>query len=1092
MKFAPLLILLLSMSAQAGNWVVEFKTAPSKKQLNQLKVHHQIELFDNIENDYFKRAYLVESDSSVEALRTSLSTIVKVEGIEAVTTVESLSVKPAGELSRHKSDDQLLSYQWGLVSQGQEVRRDKDDINYVMIKDEAQDSQGPDLLTLLGDRVNDLPADVLASLLASQPKAQAASDINFVGFLAAIKTRPVAKEVKVAVLDSGIDFGHPDLKNVIAKNLVECNSEGNTDYETRDDNDQNGVPGDCLGWNFTVHKSDPRAKLPMDDAGHGTHVAGIIAAEANNQVGVSGLGTNIKIVPVKVLHKDESSEEARQIAFTDRVARGILYAVKREVDVINLSLGWLRQSDTKYLREAVNAALARGIPVIAAAGNNGSNARLFPCSYPGVICVGATTIAGKKADFSNHGGNVDIFAPGDNILSTWPVTLVPLDFSVHGNEIQSGTSQATPFVSGVVAQLKAQLGPLSLPEIQARLMLSSQKDILKTDEKLGLSGRLDMAKALSVEKQPALRPVFKSLDEISYTLKDRKFRVPLPIVNYWQEASDIRIKLSLQSPGIELSRDEFIVAKMEEAKSITIPVDGRIIDLKSDRTTTLKVEIESNDKKETYYHVVNFVRLLIDDPEVESKGVAFLGSAKPLVLVENGELTPLITTLESFYGTAAPEWFLRRNTENGVEFSFFKASETSVEEVAGFKLDGAKRILGINSLDFNGDNIDDRFVRSTAVDEEGNENAIVYSFRNKKGEPLFAEYSDWTFKPDVVVANETLAYTKAMIGDQMVVPSPVIVSEGVLPEHQQPTGFFDERDEATRKRIYILDPQVVDQKVELKTIALDTRENIEKWREQLGLRWSDPFKVSTILAPTLQEHQSGIVRVLISGGHASRRVDAVLSIKSKTQFELAKVSSAGIRAEDQQAVRVSEMSADRFARHERTGFIGFYDGKRARTSVIGSQVLTQPYALKDEFDSYTGHIASFLNGENLTSVYTSASRLILVQDEGQERRVLERPLERFDFLPGQVFNELFWPIAREDQNGDLFPSLYVDASSIHTNSVHVIEVTKDGILAPMEQSVLLPPNCKPLNPVILPSEKAHRTTMICVEKERGFVFKFVK
>ena len=1092
MKFAPLLILLLSMSAQAKNWVVEFKQTPTKKQLEQIKKTNNIELFDNLDHDYFKRTYLVESDVDSTILAKELGKIAKVEMIEAVTTVESLSVKPAAELNRHQSDDQLLSYQWGLVSQGQQVRRDKDDINYVMIKDSAQAAQGPDLLTLLGDRVNDLPPEVLAALLANQPKTGAASDINYVQYLQLAKSMPAAKEVKVAVLDSGIDFGHPDLKNVIAKNLVECNSEGNTNYETRDDNDQNGVPGDCLGWNFTVHKSDPRAKLPMDDAGHGTHVAGIIAAEANNQNGVAGFGKNIKIVPVKVLHKDESSEEAKQIAFTDRVARGILYAVKREVDVINLSLGWLRQSDTKYLREAINAALARGIPVIAAAGNNGSNARLFPCSYPGVICVGATTIEGKKADFSNHGGNVDIFAPGDNIISTWPVTLVPLDFSVHGNEIQSGTSQATPFVSGVVAQLKAHIENLTIPEIQARLMLSSQNDILKTNEKLALSGRVDMAKALTIEKQSAVRPVFKSLDEISYTLKDRKFRVPLPIVNYWQEARDITINVSIESAGIELGRSEFKVAGIDEAKSVTIPVEGRIIDLKSDRTTTLKVSIESNGESKNYYHIINFVRLLIDDPEVESRGVAFLDKAKPLVLVQNGEITPLITTLESFYGTAAPEWFLRKNSEDGVEFSFFKTGIESIEEVAGFKLKGAKRILGINSLDFNNDGEDDRFIRSTAVDEAGNENAIVYSFRNKKGEPLFGELSDWTFKPDVVVANETLAYTKASLGELAQVPSPVIVAEGVLPEHQQPTGFFDERDEATRKRIYVLDPQLTDGKVSLKTIAIDTKENIEKWRSELGLRWSDPFRISTILAPTLAEHQEGIVRVLISGGHASRRVDAILSIKSKSEFALAKVVSGGVRPEDQQAVRVSEISSERFARHERTGFIGFYDGKRARTSVIGSELVSQPYALKDEFDNYTGHIASFLNEDNLTSVYTSASRLILVQDDGQGRRVLERPLERFDFIPGQVFNELFWPIARADQNGDLFPSLYVDASSIHTNSVHVIEATKDGIIAPMEQSVLLPPNCKPLNPVILPGEKAHRTTMICVEKERGFVFKFVK
>lgn len=1093
MKFAPLLLLAFCFSAQASQWVVEFKKAPKKSQLIQIAKKTKIELFDNFDNDYFKRTYLIESSSDKALVEQELNAVLSVQTIEAISQIESLSVQPAKELKRYTSNDQLLPYQWGLVSQGQKVRRDKDDINYILIEDSSQNQNTPDWMTLLGDRLNDLPPDVLANLLAQTPKGAAAADVNYAGFLKAVKDKEPGREITVAVLDSGIDFGHPDLKNVVSKNLVECNADGNTNYETREDLDENGVPGDCLGWNFTVHKSDPRAKLPMDDAGHGTHVAGIIAAEANNGHGVSGLGSNIKIVPVKVLHRDEGSEEAKQIAFTDRVARGILYAVKRNVDVINLSLGWLRQADTKYLRESINAALARGIPVIAAAGNNGSNARLFPCSYPGVICVGATTIEGKITDFSNHGGNVDIFAPGDNIVSTWPVTLVPLDFSVHGNEIQSGTSQAAPFVTGAVAQLKAYLKDLTLPEIQARLMLGAQVDMLAKDNTLGLSGRLDMAKSLMVEKQPVVRPVFKSLDEISYTLKDKRFRFPLPIVNYWQDSDEVVINIEIENDGISLKRNEFKIKEIKEAKSVTIPVDGEITNIKSDRTAKLVVEIEVNGVKQRFSHTINFVRLLIDDPEVEEKTVAFVDKPKPLVLVQEGTLTPLISTLESFYGTAEPEWFLRRNLEKGVEFSFFKATEDKIVETAGFAIESAKRVLGLLNIDFNQDGVDDRMVRTTAVNEEDEENAIVYSFRAKDGSALFGTKSDWKLTPDVAVANETLAFISSNIEGVGRVPSPIFVAEGRLPEHQQPTGFFDQRDESLRKRVYVFDPQLDEnENVILKTIAIDTQKNVEIWKKQLGLRWSDPFKLSTILAPSLEEHQAGAVRVLISAGHASRRVDAVLTITSKDIFSLEKINLSGIRPEGQDAVRVSQITNDRFARHERTGFIGFYDGKRARTSVIGSSVNSQPYVLKNEFDNYSGHVASFVANDILTSIYTTSNRLLVVQDNGQDQKVLERPLERFDFLPGQVFNELFWPVARENEAGDLFPSLYVDASSIHTNSVHVIEASEKGIVAPMEQSVLLPPNCKPLNPVILPGEKAHRTAMICVEKERGFVFKFVK
>ncbi len=1092
MKLLSTFILsILSTTILANDYIVEFKNIPSTEKIKNLSKKIKIERFDSFKNYYFNRAYFVQSSLPKADLVNLINSSLKVNSIEPVSQIAAMSVSPAQTLSRFNIDDQLLAYQWGLVSQGQKVRKDKDDINYVLVQDQASQNNTPAWLTLLGDQAQNLPPEVLASLLNQTTNHVDHSDINFIGFQSILRNE--LPEVKVAVIDSGIDFGHQDLKNAVAKNLAECNDDGGTNYDSREDLDDNGVPGDCLGWNFTVHKNDPRAKLPMDDAGHGTHVAGIIAAQSKNNFGVSGMGNNIKIVPIKVLHQDESSDEAKQISFTDRVARGILYAIKRDVDVINLSLGWLRQSDTKYLREAVNAALARGIPVIAAAGNNGSNARLFPCSYPGVICVGASTIEGKSADFSNHGGNVDIYAPGESILSTWPVTRVPLEFSVHGYEIQSGTSQATPFVSGAVAQLKAMNQGIRLPEIQARLLLSSNSDILKQNPKIGLSGRLDMAKLISITEQPAIIPVFKNLDEISYTLSDRKFRFPLPIVNYWKAASDIKVRVSTNSHGIELVRHDFLLEELANAKSKTLPIEGKIVNTQSDRSVELKIEITENDTTKTYYHNINFVRLLINDPEVEEKTISFLGQSKPLALVQEGELVPLITTLESFYGTAAPEWFLRRNVDNNVEFSFFKVTDQAIEETQGFSLKNSKRILSIISMDFNSDEKDDRLVRSTKVNDAGEETAIVYSFRSKSGDLLFGDKSDWSLSPDVAVANESLAFIKAELTENLHVPAPIFVAEGKLPESQQPTGFFDRRDEMTRKRIYTLNPIVNENgEVVLETLSIDTPKNIEKWKEELGLRWSDKLEIVSLIAPTFTENSERKVRILAVGGHAFRRVEAIIHVQAKDEFTIEKISTKGIRLENQESVRISSINNNLFSRHEHSGFIGFYDGKRARTSVIGDELKNQTFKISNEFDNFTGHIGSFLTEDQLTSIYSTSNKLVLVQQLSNEQRVLERPLERFDFLPGQVFNELFWPIARENSKGILIPSLYVDTSSIHTNSIHVIEIDNDKIIAPMHQSVLLPPNCKSLNPVVLPHEISHRTTMLCLEKERGFVFKFVK
>ncbi len=1096
MKFAPLLLLLCCVNAQASQWIVEFKESPSAQVLKQLQKKHKIERFDNFENDYFKRAFLVDTELSATQLKAQLDPVIPVNMVEGITQVQALSIEPSDSLERHYVNDQLFRYQWGMVSQGQRVRRDKDDINYVMLQDPAAASSAttPDWLNILGEHAQNLPPEVLVQLLSQNTSTNvvARSDVNYVGFLEAIKGRETARDIVVAVIDSGVDVGHPDLKNVILRNPQECNEDGSINYETRDDLDGNDVPGDCIGWNFTVHKNDPRAKLPSDSLGHGTHVAGIIAAQADNATGVSGFGHNIKILPIKVLNEDETSAEARQIALTDRIARGILYAIKRQADVINLSLGWLRQADTNYLREAVNAALARGIPVIAAAGNNGARARLFPCSYPGVICVGATRIDGAIADFSNHGGSVDILAPGDSILSTWPVTRIPMVFSVHGYEIQSGTSQATPFVSALAAQLRAYHPEARLNEIQARLMLGANEDILKANPKLALSGRTDMAKSLLVEEQSVVRPMFKSLDEISYKLADRRFRFPLPIMNYWRESGEVKVHVAMTSAAVRLARQDFTIEQIAQGRSVILPIEGELSDLSLDHAVAIEVTIDLNGQKKTYHHSVNFVRLLIDDPEVDERLVEFKDGVKPLALVQEGKISTLITTIESFYGTSDNEWFLRRNDEAGVELTFFSPSQDKIVEGATFMLNGAKRLLGLLKMDFNRDGLDDRLIRSTVVDAEGNENAIVYSFRAQDGSNLFGEYSDWKFVPDVAVANDTLAFVSGELPGVGTVPVPIFVAQGTLPEAQQPTGFFDTRDEATRNRIYALVPKIVNGKVELTTVALDTLDMMKQWREKLQLPWNEPLKILTILAPSVQEHRDGTIRVLINGGHASRRLDAVIKISSPTSIEVEAVDLKGIRPENQTPVRVANLDEERFSRHERTGFVGFYDGKRARMSVVGSEMSSLPYSLKDEFDYYSGHVASFVAKGQLTSVYTSSNRLVMINNQNGIEQVLERPLERFDFIPGEIFNELFYPIARQSEDGSLIPSLYVNASDIHSNSVHIIEARDGGFVASMEQSLLLPPNCKALNPIILPGEKKHRTTLLCLENSRGFVFKFVR
>jgi thermitase len=211
-----------------------------------------------------------------------------------------------------------------------------------------------------------------------------------------------AASVVVAVVDTGVDVDHEDLAARLA-------------------------PG---GLDVVGNDADPN-----DEQGHGTHVAGIIAAAANNGVGIAGAAPGCRILAIRA--------GGAELDIAD-VAEGVLHAVQQGAKVINLSLG--ASSDSPTMREAVDQAVVAGVLVVAAAGNYGSTTPFYPAAYEAALAVGATTPDDARASFSNHGSWVELAAPGVDILST--------TFD-GGYGLKSGTSMACPLVAGAAALLKS-------------------------------------------------------------------------------------------------------------------------------------------------------------------------------------------------------------------------------------------------------------------------------------------------------------------------------------------------------------------------------------------------------------------------------------------------------------------------------------------------------------------------------------------------------------------------------------------------------------------------------------------------------------
>ncbi len=230
--------------------------------------------------------------------------------------------------------------------------------------------------------------------------------------------------VKIAVLDTGIETGHPEFSNQF---------KFDKDFVNIIDGSQQFV-GDFLDMD----------DVPDDLVGHGTHVAGIIASQGRKMP--VGVAPKCQVIPVKVLGALKDNGQIVGAGLIDDIDAGIKYAVDQGADVINMSLGIKHQGGGLPHKDIIAYALDSGVSVVAASGNDGTNDKYYPGALKGVIAVGASDFVGHIAPFSTFGGHVSVTAPGVNVYST---------FLNNGYAMSSGTSQASPFVSGAIALLKS-------------------------------------------------------------------------------------------------------------------------------------------------------------------------------------------------------------------------------------------------------------------------------------------------------------------------------------------------------------------------------------------------------------------------------------------------------------------------------------------------------------------------------------------------------------------------------------------------------------------------------------------------------------
>lgn len=397
-----------------------------------------------------------------------------------------------------------------------------------------------------------------------------------------------SRDVVIAVIDTGIDYNHEDLKNQMWVNEGEIPGDGI-------DNDGNGYIDDVHGWNAALDSGNP-----MDGNAHGTHCAGTIGAEHNNGIGVAGVMADVRLMAVKFLTDEGGGSLADAVEAID-------YATKMNVDIMSNSWGGGGFSQTLY--DSISAANDKGILFVAAAGNDGTNndsRPQYPANYqvPNVISVASHTAQDNLSGFSCYGKRtVHIAAPGSNILSSTPK---------NKYEVFSGTSMATPHVSGVLGLLIAQEGRMPVEAVKERMMKTSVP-VAAYKKKIASGGRIDAYNLLTdtrpVRNEPsddmwrveALSEVFET--EHPY-LSNQKFSktYTFPGAKY--------VKIVLEKYDLETNYD-FIT--LRDGKGVVVEkISGKGENYESEyaETDSITIEFSSDSSQNRWGAVIRDVKVI--------------------------------------------------------------------------------------------------------------------------------------------------------------------------------------------------------------------------------------------------------------------------------------------------------------------------------------------------------------------------------------------------------------------------------------------------------------------------------------------------
>lgn len=397
-----------------------------------------------------------------------------------------------------------------------------------------------------------------------------------------------SSDVVIAIVDTGVDFDHPDLKDKLWKNEAEIPGNGA-------DDDDNGFVDDTLGWNFYEGNN------AVNETGfsHGTHVAGLAGAKTNNQIGVAGAGWASTIMAIKSGDK----------LILPNGYEGIVYAADHGADIINCSWGGFNRSD--FAHDIIKyATYNHDALVIAAAGNDNRENLFYPAAFPEVLSVAASNSSDLRAAFSNYNYQLDIIAPGEVIFN----------LKNDGYGYDSGTSMATPLVSGAAALVRNRFNSLNALQVGEQLRNTANPDIYQTPGnevyagKLG-TGRLDMEAALLGINSPGLR-----IENATITDRDDEvitegevFYAEIELTNYLNDIQNVVVTIESMVENVTVVSDTWNAGDFATFESKDNVGNGFVLRLEDalsfDQEVPVRIKAQGN---VSGYEMVEYLTFIVN------------------------------------------------------------------------------------------------------------------------------------------------------------------------------------------------------------------------------------------------------------------------------------------------------------------------------------------------------------------------------------------------------------------------------------------------------------------------------------------------